>query len=62
VNWDEVYSTLKEINYSGWLTIESFSTVVPEFANAINVWRDYSPAEEIYKEGLKHIKNGMGLD
>lgn len=62
VNWDEVYSTLKEINYSGWLTIESFSTVIPEFANAINVWRDYSPAKEVYTKGLEHIKNGMGLN
>ena len=62
VNWDDVYSTLKEINYRGWMTIEAFSTVIPEFANAINVWRDYSPAEEIYKEGLKHIKNGMGIE
>lgn len=62
VNWEDAYSALKDINYSGWMTIEAFSTVIPEFANAINVWRDYSPAEEIYKEGLKHIKNGMGLD
>lgn len=62
VNWEDAYSALKEINYSGWMTIEAFSTVIPEFANAINVWRDYSPAEEIYTKGLEHIKNGMGLD
>ena len=61
VNWDDVFTTLKAINYDGWLTIEAFSTIIPEFANAINVWRDYSPTEEIYAKGLKFIKDGMNL-
>ena len=61
VNWEEVFSTLKEVNYDGWLTIEAFSTIIPEFANAINVWRDYSPAEEIYTKGIQFIKEGMEL-
>ena len=61
VNWDDVFATLKAINYDGWLTIEAFSTIIPEFANAINVWRDYSPSEEIYTKGLKFIKDGMNL-
>ena len=60
VQWNDAFSALKEINYDGWLTIEAFSTIIPEFANAINVWRDYSPAEEIYTEGLQFIKDGMG--
>jgi D-psicose/D-tagatose/L-ribulose 3-epimerase len=61
VNWNDVFSSLKEINYDGWLTIEAFSRLDPDFANAINVWRDYSPAEEIYTKGLQFIKEGMGL-
>jgi len=61
VIWKDVFDTLKQINYDGWLTIEAFSTIIPEFANAINVWRDYSPSEEIYTEGLDFIKKGMGL-
>lgn len=59
VNWEAVFKTLKEINYDGWLTIEAFSTIIPEFANAINVWRDFSPSEEIYVEGLRFIKEGI---
>jgi len=59
VNWAEVFSTLNQINYDGWLTIEAFSTIIPEFANAINVWRDYSPSEEIYIKGLAFIKEGL---
>jgi len=56
VNWDEAFSTLKSVKYDKWLTIEAFSTAIPEFANAINVWRDYSPSDEIYREGYKFIK------
>ena len=59
VQWNTVFSTLKEINYDGWLTIEAFSTIIPEFANAINVWRDYSPSKEIYTKGFHFIKEGM---
>ncbi len=59
VDWNAVFSTLKEINYDSWLTIEAFSTIIPEFANAINVWRDYSPSKEIYTKGLQFIKDGM---
>lgn len=55
-DWDEVFGTLKKVGYDGWLTIEAFSTVIPEFANAINVWRDFSPSEEIYQEGFALIK------
>jgi len=61
VQWADVFSTIKEIGYDGWLTIEAFSTIIPEFANAINVWRDYSPSKEIYTEGLKFIKKGIAI-
>jgi D-psicose/D-tagatose/L-ribulose 3-epimerase len=61
VHWDEVFRSLKKIDYNGWLTIEAFSTIIPEFANAINVWRDYSPMEEVYTKGYTFIKKGMGI-
>jgi D-psicose/D-tagatose/L-ribulose 3-epimerase len=61
VHWQEVFNTLKEVGYDGWLTIEAFSRLIPEFANAINVWRDFSPADEIYTKGLTLIKEGMGI-
>ena len=59
VQWNDVFPTIKEIGYDGWLTIEAFSTLIPEFANAINVWRDYSPSKEIYTKGLEFIKKGI---
>jgi len=55
INWDEVFGTLKAMKYDGWITIEAFCTIIPEFANAINVWRDFSPTDEIYQEGFKFI-------
>ena len=61
VHWQEVFRTLREVGYDGWLTIEAFSTLIPEFANAINVWRDFSPTDEIYTKGLALIKEGMRL-
>lgn len=61
VNWDEVFSELARINYQGWVTIEAFSRAVPEFSNAINVWREFSPPDEICRNGFdfvtKMIKN-----
>lgn len=56
INWNEVFRGLKSVGYDGWLTIEAFSTVIPEFANSINVWRDYSPTEEIYQQGYQFIQ------
>ncbi|MFC4096589.1 sugar phosphate isomerase/epimerase family protein [Euzebyella saccharophila] len=59
VDFNSAFKGLRDIDYDGWLTIEAFSTVIPEFANAINVWRDYSPSEEIYTKGFQLIKEGM---
>jgi D-psicose/D-tagatose/L-ribulose 3-epimerase len=59
VHWQEVFSTLKEMNYSGWLTIEAFSRLIPDFANAINVWRSYGSEQEIYEKGYEFIKSNI---
>lgn len=56
VPWDETFSTLADINYKGWLTIEGFTRNDPDFANSINVWREYSGPWEMAENGLKFIK------
>jgi D-psicose/D-tagatose/L-ribulose 3-epimerase len=56
IPWDETFSTLAEIKYSGWLTIEAFTRNDPAFANAINVWREYSKPWDMAEQGLKFIK------
>jgi len=56
VNWGASFDALKEIGYDGWLVIEAFSRNDPGFANAIHVWRDFAPSDEIWREGLSFIK------
>ena len=56
VDWDESFKTLHHINYNKWLVIEAFNTSVPDFAADIHVWRDFSPEEEIYREGYVFIR------
>jgi D-psicose/D-tagatose/L-ribulose 3-epimerase len=57
VQWPAFFSTLNKVGYDGWLTLEAFSRSAPEFANAINVWRDFSPAEEIITQGFDFISS-----
>ncbi|MBS1752315.1 MAG: sugar phosphate isomerase/epimerase [Bacteroidetes bacterium] len=59
VQWKETFATLKAIDYKGWLTIEAFSRNDPDFANAIGVWREYSPPWDIAIKGLSFIKQQL---
>ena len=56
VAWKETFAALKSVGYDGWLTIESFSRLDPDFAGAIHVWRDFDACEAIYTDGLKFIR------
>ncbi len=57
VHWDETFASLAAMNYNGWLTIEAFSRNDPDFANAINVWREYSGPWDMAINGLSFIKS-----
>jgi D-psicose/D-tagatose/L-ribulose 3-epimerase len=56
VLWEETYATLAKNKYQGWLTIEAFSRNDPDFANAINVWREYSDPWDIAEKGYAFIR------
>ena len=56
VPFDDAFSALADIHYKGWLTIEAFSRNDPDFANAINVWREYNDPWHIAENGLKFIQ------
>jgi D-psicose/D-tagatose/L-ribulose 3-epimerase len=56
IPFDAIFKKLKCIGYEGWYTIESFSRSDVEFANAINVWREFSDTWEIAEEGYRFIK------
>ena len=57
IPFDRIFQKLKSTGYSGWYTIESFSRNDVEFANAINVWREYSDSWEIAEAGYQFIKS-----
>lgn len=61
VNWDGVFKALHEINYNGWLVIESFVPAIEAIAKAAAIWRELEPggADTIAKEGLNFIKSRM---
>jgi len=55
VPWDEVFSALSGVTYNGWLTIEGFTRNDPDFANAINVWREFSKPWDMAERGFEFI-------
>ena len=59
VQWAENFSALAEIKFDGWLTIEAFSRNDPDFANAINVWREYSAPWDMATKGLAFIRQQL---
>jgi D-psicose/D-tagatose/L-ribulose 3-epimerase len=54
--WDETFAALAAVQYKGWLTIEAFTRSDPDFANAINVWREYSKPWDMAENGLTFIR------
>ena len=59
IPWDETFAALADAQYKGWLTIEAFTRNDPNFANAINVWREYSQPWDMAEKGFALIR-GMG--
>lgn len=56
VDFHEALTTLYAVGYNGWMVIEAFSRSDPGFANAINVWREFSPAWEIAEKGHDFLR------
>lgn len=57
IDFETVFSSLSSIEYRGWLTIEAFSRNDADFANAINVWREYNKPWDIASNGFSFIRN-----
>jgi D-psicose/D-tagatose/L-ribulose 3-epimerase len=59
IDFDEALGTCAEIGYEGWFTIEAFSRADPAFANAINVWREFSPDWDIAESGYAYLADAI---
>lgn len=58
VEWHDVFRALREINYDGWLTIESFGFALGDLSAAAAIWRDIERTpESIAIEGLKFLQS-----
>ena len=61
VDWDANFAALRQIDYSGWLVIESFGDCDPELAVAANIWRNaFNSPEEVYQQGIQFIRERIG--
>jgi len=57
IDWDGVFQALRDVNYDGWLTIESFNSTIPELSAATAIWRDLAASmDDIAFEGTKFLK------
>lgn len=60
VNFPDILSTLHDIDYRGYLTIESFGFRIPELSSAVSIWRDLATSPEtIAFEGAKYLRRLM---
>lgn len=56
IHWEESFKALHAMGYDGWLVIEAFSRLDPEFAGAIHIYRDLFPSpEQVYQQGYEFI-------
>ena len=59
VNWDQVFSGLKDSGYKGPLVLESFAAINPDLAAATCLWRPPNqPPGVLASEGLKFLREG----
>ncbi|MDP6763809.1 MAG: sugar phosphate isomerase/epimerase [Planctomycetota bacterium] len=58
VDWATTFRCLKEIGYDGWLMIEAFSRLDPQFAAAVHIWRDFSnDPDEVQRDGFTFVRD-----
>ncbi|MGI0482271.1 sugar phosphate isomerase/epimerase family protein [Geminocystis sp. CENA526] len=56
--WQELFNTLKAMEYQGSIVIESFNPDDIELATSAKIWRKIAPSSQyIAEEGLKFLKN-----
>jgi D-psicose/D-tagatose/L-ribulose 3-epimerase len=60
VDWPGVFRVIRELNYAGWLTIESFGFALGELSAAASIWRDLAPTpQDIAYQGVEFLKKSQ---
>ncbi len=60
VPWQDCLAALREVEYSGWVTIESFATGIVDLCAAACIWRPiYESADGLAVDGLAFLKAQM---
>lgn len=58
INFDEVFTALRDINYTGPIAIEAFGQKPPEMAAAAHIWRKmFVSPEQVAVDGLAFLKS-----
>ena len=61
IDFDLVFAMLKEVGFAGTIAIEAFNRQNQVFADAVKVWRDFSPTDEILTEGYELVRQGTRM-
>jgi len=57
VPWEDCFRALREVDYKGWITIESFATGIVDLCAAACIWRPiYESADDLAIRGLAFLK------
>jgi len=63
IEWNSVFSALRDVHYDGWLTIEGFGFSLGALSSAASIWRDLAPTSgSIAFDGVKFLRAQMKLD
>lgn len=60
IPWDDYFSALADIDYSGQIVVESFLPTVEEIARAVSLWRPVAPSmQALAEDGLRFLQQEL---
>jgi len=59
IDFQSVFTALKQAGWNNWLTIESFGSALPDLAAATKIWRPLFTREaDVYEQGYQLMRQG----
>lgn len=57
IRWDDFFRGIKDSGYDGYLTIEAFSSFLPDLAGAAKIWRPlFKSPDDVCSQGIAFIR------